>query len=269
VPVQVKAYFRAGMSVSLNGLPVLGSDAFTLAKLGERPAQTEEIINGQSFTVLTWDSTLSTVKAGDYPLNLNLPVMVRVKEKGRRGGRNPLKDFFGDDSPFGGSMFDDSFFDGVTEKPLTLHTHGATMKIQAPPATGRPSDFSGAVGDFDMTAVPSTTTATAGDPLTLTVKVTGKGNFDRVSVAGLGKAAAWKSYKPSAKFEPTDNAGFAGTKTFEQAVIPVKAGAQEIPALSFSYFDPGIGKYVTKRNGADRDQRRYRRSNEARRTRDC
>jgi hypothetical protein len=70
-PVQVKAYFRAGMSASLNGLPVLSSDAFTLAKLGERPAQTEEIIDGQPFTVLTWDSTLSAVKAGDYPLNLD------------------------------------------------------------------------------------------------------------------------------------------------------------------------------------------------------
>ncbi|MEA3208501.1 MAG: hypothetical protein QOE70_1558 [Chthoniobacter sp.] len=251
VPVQVKAYFRAGMSASLNGLPVLSSDAFTLAKLGERPAQTEEIIDGQVFTVLTWDSTLSAVKAGDYPLNLDLPVMMRVKERGKRGGRNPFKDFFGDNSPFGGSMFDDSMFDdffgGVTEKPLTLHTDGATVKIQAPPANGRPANFSGAVGDFDVTAETTTTTASAGDPLTLKIKVTGKGNFDRVSLAGLEKSASWKSYKPSAKFEPADSAGFSGTKTFEQAVIPAKVGTQEIPALSFSYFNPSTGKYVTKR----------------------
>ena len=49
------------------------------------------------YNVITWSSALSAVQAGDYPLNLDLPVMVRVQEKGKRGGRNPFKDFFGDD----------------------------------------------------------------------------------------------------------------------------------------------------------------------------
>ena len=76
------------------------------------------------------------MKAGDYPLNLDLPVMVRVKEKGRRGGHNPFKDFFGDNSPFGDSFFDD-FFGGTTEKPVTLHTDGAT--VHSHPAREWPS----------------------------------------------------------------------------------------------------------------------------------
>ena len=82
--------------------------------------------------------------------------MVRVKERGKRrgGGRNPFKDFFGDDSPFGDSFFDD-FFGGVTEKPLTLHTDGAVVKIKPLPTQGRPADFSGAVGKFDVTAEAS------------------------------------------------------------------------------------------------------------------
>ena len=45
VPVEVKAYFRAGVSASLNGLPVLSSDAFTLSKLGDQPEQTREVID--------------------------------------------------------------------------------------------------------------------------------------------------------------------------------------------------------------------------------
>jgi len=247
VPVQLKAYFRAGMPASLSGLPLLGSDAFSLGKIGEHPDQSQEMVNGQPFTVLTWDTTLSGVKAGEYPLNVDLPATIRVREKGRRGGRNPFKDFFGEDSPFGDSSFFDDFAGSVSEKEVTLHTDGAIVKVEAQPTKGRPADFSGAVGDFDLTAEASATTATVGEPFTLKIKVSGKGNFDRVNMTGLARTAIWKTYRPSAKLATTDGTGFSGQKTFEQAVTPTKAGAQQIPSLSFSYFDPSDGHYVTRR----------------------
>jgi hypothetical protein len=251
VPVQVKAYFRAGTSASLDGLPLLGSDAFAIGKLSDQPAQTQEMIDGEPYNVLTWDSALSTVKAGVYPLTLDLPVALRVREKIRRGGRNPFKDFFGDDdAPFGGSILDDSIFDNffgnVTEKEMTLHSEPAAMHVQALPVQGQPADFSGAVGNFDVAAEMASANATAGDPLTLKIKISGRGNFDRVSTAGLARSVAWKTYKPGMKFEPSDSAGISGTKTFEQTVIPTEAGTQEIPTLSFSYFDPKMERYVTK-----------------------
>jgi hypothetical protein len=253
VPVEVKACFRAGVSASLNGLPMLSSDAFTLNKLSDQPEQTREIINGAPYTVVTWTSSLSAVKAGEYPLNLDLPVMVRVKDRAKRGaggGRNPFKDFFGEDSPFGGSMFEDSFFDDffgtATEKPLTLHTDGSVVKIKALPLQGRPAGFSGAVGQFALSSEASPTSSATGDPLTLKINVTGQGNFGSVSMDGLPASADWKSYKPSAKFEPGDSSGATGSKTFEQSIVPLKAGRQEIPAVSFSYYDPAKDAYVTK-----------------------
>jgi len=246
VPVQLKAYFRAGMAASLNGLPLLGSDAFSLGKIGEHPGQSQEMVDGQPFTVLTWDTTLSGVKAGEYPLNVDLPATIRVREKGRRGGRNPFKDFFGEDSPFGDSFFDD-FAGSVSEKEVTLHTDGAIVKVEPQPAKGRPADFSGAVGDFDLTAEAPAMTATVGEPFTLKIKVSGKGNFDRVNMTGLARTVIWKTYRPSAKFATADGTGLSGEKTFEQVVTPTKAGAQQIPSLSFSYFDPSDGHYVTRR----------------------
>jgi BatD DUF11 like domain len=246
VPVQVKAYFRAGMAASLTGLPLLGSDAFSLGKIGDHPAQSQEIIDGQPFTVLTWDTTLSGVKAGDYPLNIDLPATIRVREKGRRGAPNPFKDFFGDNSPFGDSSFFDNFFSSFSEKEITLHTDGAVVNVEAQPLKGRPANFSGAVGDFDVTSEAPSTTASVGEPFTLKIKVSGKGNFDRVNITGVARTADWKAYRPSAKFAPGDANGFSGEKTFEQVVTPSKAGAQQIPSLSFSYFDPSDGHYVTK-----------------------
>jgi len=249
VSVEVKAYFRAGVSASLNGLPMLNSDAFALNKLSDKPEQARESINGVPYTVVTWTSALSAVKAGDYPLNLDLPVMVRVQERAKqRGGgrRDPFTDFFGEDSPFGDSFFD-NFFGGMTEKPLTLHTDGAVVKIKALPVQGRPASFSGAVGNFDVSSEASATNGTAGDPLTLKINVTGRGNFDRVTTVGLVPSAGWKTYKPSAKFDATDSSNTVGVKTFEQSVVPLNAGAQEIPAVSFSYFDPETQSYVTKK----------------------
>jgi len=246
VPVKVKAYFRAGVSASLNGLPILSSDAFTLNKLDDKPEQTRESINGLSYTVVTWTSALSAVKAGDYPLNLDLPVMVRVREQGKRGGgHDPFKDAFGEDSPFGDAFFDD-FFGHATEKPLTLHTDGAVVKIKSLPTNGRPPDFAGAVGQFEVKSEASTTNSTTGDPLTLKLSITGRGNFDRVSTNGLTRSSEWKTYKPNGRFEPADISGTAGTKTFEQSIAPTNAGQQEIPALRFSYFDPDTQSYVTK-----------------------
>ena len=251
VPVEVKAYFRAGVSASLNGLPILGSDAFSLNKLDDHPEQARESLNGVPYTVVTWTSALSAVKAGDYPLNVELPVMVRVQERGQRGrgGRNPLKDFFGDDSPFAGA-FDDSFFDDffgqATEKPLTLHTDGEPVHIMPLPTQGRPVGFSGAVGQFEVSSEVSSANATSGDPLTLKLSVTGRGNFDRVATAGLPASPGWKSYKPSAQFAPADASGTSGTKTFTQSIVPTQAGAQQVPAVAFSYFDPEAQQYVTK-----------------------
>ena len=250
VPVEVKAYFRVGVSASLNGLPMLSSDAFSLNKLSDQPEETRESVNGVPYTVVTWTSSLSAVKAGDYPLNLDMPVMVRVQDRAKRhvGGRNPFKDLFGDDSPFGD--FDDSFFDdalgGMTEKEMTLHTDGAVVKIKALPVQGRPAGFSGAVGNFDVASDAASTNGATGDPLKLKITVTGRGNFSRVSTDGLRASADWKTYRPSMQFEPTDSSNTTGSKTFEQSIIPVNAGTQEIPSVSFSYFDPEKGTYVTK-----------------------
>jgi hypothetical protein len=245
VPVQIKACFPPGMTASLNGLPVLTGGAFALNKLDDNPKQTREVIDGRPYNVITWSSALSAVQAGDYPLRLELPVIVRVQERTKPSGSNPFKDFFGDASPFDDSIVDD-FFAQTTEKPLTMRSDGATLKIQPLPVQGRPAEFSGAVGLFDVRAEASATSAMSGDPIALKMKISGRGNFDRVTTNGLEASVAWRSYKPSVRFEPADREGLTGVKTFEQAIVPTRLSPSEIPGLSFTYFDPETRSYVTK-----------------------
>jgi hypothetical protein len=206
------------------------------------------MIGGRPYTVLTWSSALSAVKAGDYALNLELPVVVRVQER-RRHADNPMKQFFGN-SPFDNSFFDDSFFDdffgGTTEKQISLRADSDNVKVLALPTIGRPANFSGAVGKFEASSEATPTQSAQGDPITLRLKIDGQGNFDRVNSQGLNTSADWKTYQPSAHFEAADAAGYEGIKTFEQAVLPLKSGSENIPALSFSYFDPDAREYVTR-----------------------
>lgn len=248
IPVTIKAYFRAGLNATLNGLPTLSSDAFTLNKLGDQPDETTEVVRGVPYTVLTWSSALAAVKAGDYSLGLDLPVLVRVRERSAHA-RNPFQGML-PQGMFNDPFFDDSFFDNffgsVREKPMTLRTDPLKLGVLSLPTENRPDDFSGAVGQFTLRSEATPTHVAVGDPVTLKVEVTGAGNFDRVNLPGLQESDVWKTYRANSTFDPTDDAGYRGTKTFEQAIVPQKGGPQEVPAIHFSYFDPDLGRYVTQ-----------------------
>jgi hypothetical protein len=242
VPVELKAYFRAGVELRVDGLPRLNSDAFTMNKLGDQPVSSQELINGAGYTVFTWPTVITAVKAGDYQMSVEIPTTVTVRQKAQRP-RSRMGNPFGDD------FFDDvigSFFGTATQKQIALNSEPNSVKILSLPTENRPVSFTGAVGKFDFVAETAATQTAAGDPVTLKLKISGTGNFDRVTAPVVEKSDAWKTYKPSAKFEPGDSAGFSGTKNFEQALVPTQPGKLEIPALAFSYFNPEQKQYVTR-----------------------
>lgn len=242
VPVELKAYFRDGVELRVDGLPKLNSDAFTMNKLGDQPNSRREIINGVRYAILTWPTVITAVKAGDYALSVELPTTVTVRQQAQRP-RSRTGNPFGDD--FFDSVFQ-NFFGTATQKQIALSSEPGEVKILSLPTENRPASFTGAVGQFELAAETISSQTTAGDPVTLKLKISGVGNFDRVTAPAVEKSAAWKTYKPSAKFEPTDSAGFSGTKSFEQALVPTQAGTLEIPALAFSFFDPAQKQYITR-----------------------
>ncbi len=243
VPVDIQVGLRPGLVASLNGLPTLNGDSFTLNRLSSQPEQTQATIAGKPYTVLTWHSVLAAVKPGDFSLTIETPLTVQMRTASQRRPRMP-RGFF-DDSVFDDPFFQ-SFFGGTTEKQITVTSEPDALKVLALPVAGRPAGFSGAVGKFEVNSELSTTKTAAGDPLTLRLKVTGAGNFDRVNSAMLGELDGWKTYRPTAKFEAADNAGYGGEKDFEQAVIPTQPGQQTVPALTFSFFNPETRRFETK-----------------------
>jgi hypothetical protein len=247
IPVDIQVGLRPGLEASLEGLPTLNGDAFTLNKLTPQPEQTQEVVAGKPYTVLTWHSALAAVKPGDFSLTVETPLTVRMRTVPQRRARMPRG--ASDDSLFE-DVFNDSFFQsffgGTTEKQITVASEPDGIKVLALPTGGRPAGFAGAVGKFEVGSELSAAKTAAGDPLTLRLKVTGMGNFDRVNSTMLGEVGGWKTYKPTAKFEPADSAGYSGEKHFEQAVIPIQTGRQIVPGLAFSFFNPDTRQYETK-----------------------
>ena len=241
VPVDIQVGTRDGIVASLNGQPTLNGDAFTLDKLSQQPERTAEIIDGKPFTVFTWHSALAAVKPGKLSLTMETPLTVRIRSAARP-----------DSGLFGGMGIDDllddpslqSFFGTVRNKDLTVTSMPAAFTVLALPAQGRPADFSGAVGKFDVSSDISDDKPTAGDPITLHLHVSGSGNFDRVSSPMLRDVEHWKTYSPTASFKAEDQIGYRGEKTFDQPLIATEAGVQSLPGLTFSWFDPTTRRYV-------------------------
>lgn len=239
VPVEIQVGMRDGFVASINGLPKLNSGDFTLNNLSRQPERAPKTIDGKAFTVYTWRSLLAAVKPGTYTLAFETPLTVRVRTRPQRDSM--LDDLLGD-------PFLQNFFGATIPKDVTVSSPEAAIKVLPLPTEGRPPDFGGAVGTFKISTDISSAKNTAGDPLTLRMHVHGAGNFDRVESSMLGGDAKWKTYEPKATFKSTDPVGYRGEKIFEQPLIASQPGTQTIPALNFSYFDPGARRYETARS---------------------
>ena len=239
VPVEIDVGMRSGFVSSLNGLPKLTGDDFTLNNLSRAPERSEKILAGERFVLFTWRSDIAVVKAGTFSLSAEVPLSVRVRTQPRKDSL--LDDEFGD-------PFLRNFFGPTVPKDINAASPAVELKVLALPAEGRPADFHGAVGTFEIASEISPATAEPGEPLTLRMHVTGSGNFDRVDSAMLDHVDHWKTYPPKSAFKPSETDGHKGEKTFEQPLIALKPGKQVIPALAFSYFDPIARRYETARS---------------------
>jgi BatD DUF11 like domain len=238
VPVDIELGIRPGIVTSLNGPPALNGSDFTLNNLSKQPLRREQAIEGTPFLVMTWHSALSAVKPGDFSLAVETPLSVRIDTRSA------------EDQAFAARLgwpFSQIQYKGAAPKDITIASPSSNLKVLALPPQGRPNDFTGAVGDFQVSSDTSPGHVAAGDPLTLRLRISGVGNFDRVDATMFDHLEHWKTYPAKSSFTAKDAAGTQGEKVFEQPLITAAPGEQSIPALEFSYFNPGTQRYERAR----------------------
>lgn len=146
------------------------------------------------------------------------------------------------DDPF------EAFFNGgggYIEVKKQIITPKLTINSQALPA-GKPANFSGGVGEFNISSSISKSQLKANEAVTLKLVISGTGNFKLISTPEVKFPEDFEIYDPKIdnKFRLT-NAGLSGNQVIEYLAIPRHDGVYKIPSVEFCYFDIKSHSYKT------------------------
>lgn len=134
----------------------------------------------------------------------------------------------------------------MVEDSKRVSAGSKVINVRALPESGKPVDFSGAVGQFDFKVNPSKTTLKNGESLDLTLSVIGKGNLKLFSLPKPVVPTALEMYDPVHEENvSTPLTGMTGRISDKYTIIPQYKGSYQIKPLSFSYFDLASGRYKT------------------------
>lgn len=118
------------------------------------------------------------------------------------------------------------------------------IKVKALPLEGRPSDFTGAVGQFEVHTSVENPNVLVNQPFSLKVRFEGAGNAKMIDPPALNLPTGLEQFdsKSESKFFKNGRS----YKEFEVLVIPRQEGDLTLPGLSVSMFDPQSNKYYTR-----------------------
>lgn len=200
------------------------ADGFTVGKMTTGRREQMQI-GDHTYSVFPIAIALTALKTGTLSIG---PVSASVTLI--TGGQN-----FG---PFG------NFFGGE-ERQVSLGAASLNVESLPLPTQDVPASFNGAVGDYSMTVTAGPTNLAVGDPVTVRVEISGQGALDSLTLPPEPGWNDFKIFSPTSKIQTRDALGDEGTKTFEEIVTPQNANVHELPAFSFSYFNPNDGAYHT------------------------
>ena len=128
-----------------------------------------------------------------------------------------------------GRVADERIEASVTGPPLEL-------RILPLPEAGRPAEFTGAVGSFSVRAQADPRDLEAGESLKLELRIEGRGNFETLLPPRLDRLEGFHVYGAVEEKGPNGR-----TVTYDLA--PANEAVKQVPAISFSFFDPEASEY--------------------------
>jgi len=142
----------------------------------------------------------------------------------------------------------DAFFNGgssVVEIKKNIATPKIAINVNPLPA-GKPSDFSGGVGEFTISSSINSKELKTNDAITIKLVISGTGNLKLISNPEIKFPDDFEVYDPKVDNQVRlTREGLTGNKIIEYLAIPRHAGTYKIPGVSFSYFDIRSKSYKT------------------------
>jgi hypothetical protein len=228
IAIQLELYLHSSVrNINQFQLTAFPADGCNVGKMVQRDQRRSQVGNNM-YTVIPLSYSLKAIKTGALSLGPVTANVVLELNSGRRRS-DPFFEQFGFRDLLGGGE----------QKQLVLASEPVSLQCFALPKENVPTGFSGAVGSFTMNVSAGPTNVAVGDPITVHVRLAGRGDFDSLALPDQPAWRDFKTYPPTTKVDTSgDPLGLQGSKTFEQVIIPQNADVKEVPPLTFSFFDP-------------------------------
>lgn len=142
----------------------------------------------------------------------------------------------------------DAFFNGgsnVVQVKKSISTPKIAINVSPLPA-GKPADFTGGVGEFNVSSSINSKNLKTNDAITIKLVISGTGNLKLMSNPEIKFPNDFEVYDPKVDNQVRlTREGLTGNKVIEYLAIPRHAGTFKIPSISFSYFDIRSKSYKT------------------------
>ncbi len=227
IPVGVTILVHPAVQPLSQFFPQVKTPNFAVNRFDRSAGLEAREVNGQIWRAWQMESVLTALQAGAHevgPAEIKAELLI------------PDPSSIGD--PFGRQQ--------GNRRSLTLTSNTVPVNVKELPLEGRPPDFSGTVGDFEIETEASPVTLKAGDPIAVEIAIHGAGNFDAITPPAMENPDGWRLYEARVSQENRSWGTEPGQIRFTQILIPEKLHT-EIPAFVLHYFDPARGSYVTKR----------------------
>ena len=155
------------------------------------------------------------------------------------------------DYTFGPANFKGSIYVGATasgkgiKKSIYSIAEQKTVHVIPPPEEGRPASYIGAIGTgLNVKAVMDTQTCKVGDPLTLTLEISGDIRLENISAPRLSLqdniTKDFRVYEDAVRGKTVDN-----SRIYKYTVRPSLEGTLEFPPVEVSFYNPQSKAYET------------------------
>ncbi len=238
VVLTLRAYFAGDIQGPTFVVPVLRDAGFELDDVDAGGGQLREYDLGVGATVL--GRQYQTSRGGRA---FNVLEAKKVLIPKRSGVINIEAASFSANLPVGQRRTMSIFDSGYEYERFMVSSEGGTLTVSALPEEGKPKEFYGLVGRYEISAAASPVQVNVGDPITLTIRIGGSEYMKAVQWPALEAveelAANFKI--PAQKASPEVA---AGAKVFTQTIRANSDKVTRIPGIPLAFFDPDKGKYA-------------------------
>ena len=194
-------------------------------------------IDGKDFATITFKKILIPKQSGRIsiePATVTCNAFIGYKRRQSRFQNDFFSDFFKDDF-FGHSQR------GVY-KNMLVPSNALSLHVSALPKKGRPPGFSGLVGEFNIKASATPTDLSVGDPITLTISLTGPEYLEHIKLPPLNRQSEIiRNFKVPKERATGEISG--KSKVFTQTIRALRSDVKQIPAIELAYFNTRTETY--------------------------